>query len=193
MSQANPSEYNNIFERLVLKHPEDSIERIAGMLAYSEYKLDKQAWFVRMEDILDSNTMPQKRELKGELDAFLAHYDERTLNKYVADPENLLYTFAASYAEAEIKERLSEITQNATLKELSNSEDRLSKQINQSYWKPVQQSIVASIIFSFILFMFALTIRFASPDSNFGQLLQYIISPAQYSLKVEKIEKKQIN
>ncbi|WP_256995300.1 hypothetical protein [Gloeomargarita lithophora] len=37
--------YNPIFEKLVLQEQEDSFERVVGMLAYANYKLEKYEWY----------------------------------------------------------------------------------------------------------------------------------------------------
>ena len=39
-SHNESSGYNQIFEKLVVNYDEDSVERLIGMLAYAEYKLD---------------------------------------------------------------------------------------------------------------------------------------------------------
>jgi hypothetical protein len=63
MSNDEPPNYNQIFEKLVINCDPNSLERLIGMLAYAEYKLDKHEW-------MRTNPNPYN----AELDAFLSHY-----------------------------------------------------------------------------------------------------------------------
>lgn len=150
------------------------------MLAYAEYKLDKYEWMQS-----NPNASPQETEL------FLTHYTDRILNKYRIDAENVLYSYAATYAENQLNEHLSELKDKGLSQELKNAEVSLSRSINAtkvSFIQSIWQNIVASAIFGFFLFIGALFIRFAAPNSSAGQLLQYLFAPENYELRV--IEKK---
>jgi hypothetical protein len=69
------------------------------------------------------------------------------------------------------------------LKEIRSIKDKISL----SFWLPVWQSIVASFIFTLILFFAALMIRFAAPNSSIGKLVQYLTAPDEYRLEIIKI------
>ena len=170
------SQYNQIFEKLVVSYQENSQERLIGMLACAEYKLDKNEW-------MRSNPSASPSEIA----AFLSHYNERVLNKYRTDAENVLYSYAGQYADEVLRDQLEKLKDEGISKDLKNIESRLTTEIKAteiSYMKPVWQSIIASAIFAFILFIVALIIRFSAPNSGVGQLLQYFLAPENYELRV---------
>ncbi len=170
------SGYNQIFDELVVSYEENSPERLIGMLAYAEYKLDRYDW-------MRSNPNASSDQIA----AFLRHYNKRVLKKYRTDAENVLYGYAGQYAEEVLKEQLHKLKDEGISKDLKGIENRLITEIKAtevSYMKPVWQSIIASAIFTFILFLVALIIRFAAPSSGIGQLLQYFLAPANYELRV---------
>jgi hypothetical protein len=170
------SSYNQIFEKLVVSYEEDSVERLIGMLAYAEYKLDKHDW-------MRSNPGASPEQVE----AFLSHYNARVLKKYRTDAENFLYSYAGQYSEAVLKDQLDKLKDEGISKDLKGIEARISSEIKStevSYMKPVWQGIISSAIFAFILFIVALIIRFAAPNSGIGQLLQYFLAPDNYELRV---------
>lgn len=176
MSHDEPPSYNPIFEKLVVSYEENSQERLIGMLAYAEYKLDKHEW-------MRSNPSASPEEVA----AFLSHYNERVLLKYRNDAENVLYSYAGKYAEDLLNEELEKLKDEGLSQELKNAEDRLSTEIKAtkvSFMEPIWQGIIASAIFTFLLFIIALMIRFAAPTSSVGQLLQYLLAPEDYELRV---------
>jgi len=96
-------------------------------------------------------------------------------------------SYASDYAERVLHEELEKLKDGALSKQLQNSEERLSRAISDpkvGFGKPVWQGFIASAIFTFALFILALTLRFAAPDSSVGQLLQYLLAPDEYELKV---------
>jgi hypothetical protein len=175
-SHNESSSYNQIFEKLVARYEEDSVERLIGMLAYAEYKLDKHDW-------MRSNPGASPEQVA----AFLSHYNERVLKKYRTDAENFLYSYAGQYSEEVLKDQLGKLKDEGISKDLKGIEARLVSEIKAteiSYMKPVWQGIISSAIFAFILFIVALVIRFAAPNSGIGQLLQYFLAPDNYELRV---------
>jgi hypothetical protein len=174
--------YNQIFEKLVTQYDSTSSERLIGMLAYAEYKLDKTNW-----------TLVNQNPSQDKIDSFLSHAgSDRTLGNYRNIAENTLITFADEYSQKRLEEELEKLNREGVLKALSETEEKITiavKATKVSYMKPVWQGIISSIIFTFGLFVLALIVRFASPNSSFGQLLQYFFAPENYELKV--IPKKQ--
>jgi hypothetical protein len=176
MAQDEPPSYNQIFEKLVASHEENSLERLIGMLAYAEYKVDKHEW-------MHSNPSASPTDLA----AFLSHYSERILDRYRENAENVLYSYAGVYAEKILREQLEKLKDEGISKDLKSTEDRLTQKIKdtkQSYMAPVWQDVIASAIFTLILFIVALIIRFSAPNSGIGQLLQYLLAPENYELRV---------
>ena len=181
MPQDEPPNYNQIFEKLVVSQEENSQERLIGMLAYAEYKLDKHEW-------MSSHPNPSPNDLN----TFLSHYNERKLNKYRIDAANILYGYAGLYAEEVLKDQLEKLKDEAISKDLKSIEDRLTTEIKAThirYMIPVWQGVVASAIFTFILFIFALIIRFSAPNSGIGQIIQYFVAPENYELRVIEKDK----
>jgi hypothetical protein len=70
MPNDESSSYNQIFEKLVVSCDEDSVERLIGMLAYAEYKLDKHDW-------MRSNPGASPEQVE----AFLSHYNAASFEK----------------------------------------------------------------------------------------------------------------
>jgi hypothetical protein len=181
-SHNESSGYNQIFEKLVVNYDEDSVERLIGMLAYAEYKLDKHDW-------MRSNPDASFEQVA----AFLSHYNERVLKKYRIDAENFLYSYAGQYSEEVLNHQLNKLKDEGISQDLKGIEVRLNSAIKAtevSYMKPVWQGIMSSAIFTFILFIVALLIRFAAPNSGIGQLLQYFLAPDNYELRVIEKSKK---
>ncbi len=169
--------YNKIFEDLVYSTPQDSVERLYGMLAYAEYKIDKHEWM---------STHPNHS--KEELKAFLSHYTKRTLDKYRSDAAQAFAGFGEDYAQKLITEEIIEIQKKeGTLEALKSLEARLNQEIKTTkvhYSIPVLQGVIASAIFTFLLFIIALLYTLAKPDTNAGRLLQYLIAPDGYEIKL---------
>ncbi len=176
MSHDEDCSYNPIFEKLVVSHEENSEKRLIGMLAYAEYKLDKHEW-------MSSNPSASASDLA----AFLSHYNERVLSKYCIDAANILYGYAGLYAEEVLKDQLAKLKDEAISKDLKSIEDRLTtetKATHISYMIPVWQGVIASAIFTFILFIVALIIRVSAPNSGIGQIIQYFVAPENYEVQV---------
>ncbi|MFN5514964.1 MAG: hypothetical protein ACK5CA_09505 [Cyanobacteriota bacterium] len=178
MNEAKPPPYNQIFEKLVLSTEPISENRLYGMLAYAKYKLEKNRWY--------KNVNSPTKEM---VDAFLTSYDRERLEELVREAENTLLEFADSYANQLLEEKLELYKQDILSQELGTLQKDLTAEINKtklSFWLPVWQGLVASAIFTFSLFILALIIRFAAPDTSIGRLLQYLLAPDQYELQIQK-------
>jgi hypothetical protein len=162
-AQNSGANYDPVFEQLIVNATPDSIETLLGMIAYAEWKLDYP------------NSAPS--QLSG-----------RILSKYRKEAETILLDFAGRYADNVIKEKVQQqLNSEEFPKQLKLVESNLGEQIKANtinFWLPVWQSIVASIFFTFALFILALLIRLAAPDSNAGRLLQYLFAPDSYEIKV---------
>ena len=95
MPQDEPPNYNQIFEKLVVSHEENSPERLIGMLAYAEYKLDKHEWM-----------RSHPNASLSEKAAFLSRNSERVLGKYYTEAEYILYSYGEEYAEGVVEARI---------------------------------------------------------------------------------------
>lgn len=180
MTDEKQSDYNPIFTKLVLQTDEKSVERLFGMLAYAKYKLEKNRWINRV-----ANPSSEK------LEAFLAHYDDDKLQELEDQAQDTLLGYAEEYAQARMSNELSNYKNIVLSEELQKVNGELTRKINQTkvnFWLPIWQSIIASVMFTAALFVLALVIRFAAPDSNLGRLLQYLFAPDQYELQI--IQKK---
>jgi hypothetical protein len=181
MPQDEPPNYNQIFENLVVSQEENSPERLIGMLAYAEYKLDKHEWM---------SSHPNAS--LSEKAAFLSHYSERVLGKYYTEAEYILYRYGEGYADGVVEARIEKLKDEGISKDLKSIEARLTTEIKAtqiSYMKAVLQGLVASAIFTFLLFILALMIRFAAPNSGIGQIIQYLVAPENYVLRVTEKNK----
>ena len=146
------------------------------MLAYAEYKVDKHEWI-----------RSHPNASLSEKAAFLSHYSERVLGKYYTEAEVILYVYADGYANGVVETRIEKLRDEGISKDLKSIEDRLTTEIKAThirYMKPVWQGVVASAIFTFLLFIFALIIRVSAPNSGIGQIIQYLVAPENYELRV---------
>lgn len=201
MAQDAAPQYNQIFERLVVQEPEDSVERLVGKLAYAEYKLEKYEWSLESgEDIPDTD-----------LQAFLRLYNPRVLQKHRRAAENLLLAYAGEYSDSVLEDELEEGIAGKLSLEVQESAAELTKELKQStallntdltnsvktsqsalssqvvalkstWWTPVRQSLTASVIFTVILFVLAVGTRLLAPESNIGRIIQYIASQDDHEL-----------
>lgn len=89
-----------------------------------------------------------------------------------------------------MSDQLEELKDKELAKAIQEVESTLKREVQATRvgcLKPIIQSLIASGVFASCLFALALIIRFAAPDSSAGQLLQYLFSPDDYELRIEKI------
>ncbi len=178
MPDENQTNYNPIFTKLVLETDQKSVERLFGMLAYAKYKLEKNRLIARFP-----NLSPEQ------LHIFLGHYDDDKLNELVEQAQDTLLGYAEEYAQSRMRSELDNYKNIVLSEELQKVNGELTNKISQtkvSFWLPIWQSLIASIIFTIVLFILALLVRFAAPDSNLGRLIQYLSAPDQYELIIKK-------
>jgi len=178
MPDDNQVDYNPIFTKLVLQTDQKSVERLFGMLAYAKYKLEKNRLITRFP-----NLSPEQ------LNVFLGHYDDDKLNELVEQAQDTLLGYAEEYAQSRMRSELDDYKNIVLSEELQKVKGELTSKINQTrvgFWFPIWQSIIASVIFTAFLFVLALAIRFAAPDSSLGRLLQYLSASDQYELMIKK-------
>jgi len=179
--------YNKTLENLVLSTEVNSPERLIGMLAYSKYKIRKHEWVSKNK---------AEKDYQNELNGFLKHYDnQEVLNDLKTEANDILLRFVGSYNEAVVKEKLKEEKEKALLlelkklhKDLDSTKNSLLESINQSYMKPVWQSVIGSVIFAAIIFLIGILIRFSYPQSNISKLIQYVLAPEKYNITIKEVK-----
>jgi len=157
------SDYNKIFEQLVVGTEKDSEAWLMGTIAYADYKMDKHSWMEK-----DPNSTTE------DLAKFLRHYDQRTLDKYKNQAKQVLLIYNEAYTEKRVKEILKE---EAILKEL------------RGWWKGFWQSVAASVAYTVIIFVLTGLFAASNPKSSIAQIFRYIFSSDKLELRV--IEKSQ--
>lgn len=174
-----PRDYNRIFEKLVLEMDEENPEYLIGMLAYADYKHDKYRWM--------ANHPAHSEEEKS---GFLGHCkSEHTLKNYRDRAERILLAYAGEYARSQMDEELEERKNDALFEEVKAVEDRVEKAISQSKtgrFESILLGIGSSAIFSAFLFVSAVLVSVASPDSGFGVIAKYLVSRGEYELRLIK-------
>ena len=135
----NPTEYNAIFEKLVL-----SSDDLIGLLAYSIYKREKVA-FVRQYREAHSNAAPPAEELE----------------KF----HNTCALHLASYRnEAEVQfQKLSQNLLEENLSRFGQVVQEENKKRRNNFWRGVWQSVVGSVLYTLVIgliFIFILGIRY---------------------------------
>lgn len=179
-SKHEDSKYNKIFEKLVIE-AEDRQAQLIGMLAYAEYKIKKHKWVQR-----NPNYTPE------EINAFLGIFDEEELEKLKYDAARSLEDFNIEYTNQVIDEMIEQYKKDVLSSFFTETENKISQLIEQStkWWKSILYGVLASVIFSILLILTAVTIRSAAPESNFGKLVQFVVSPEQYQIELIKLESK---
>ncbi|MEB3193477.1 MAG: hypothetical protein VKL42_24315 [Snowella sp.] len=170
------------FEQFVLSTPQDSQERLIGMIAYVEWRIEHPG--------SSPNQIP-----------------DIILQRYRKSAKTLLLDYSGEYAEFVLNQELDKLVNDSSLPEgvrlvetrilgnlqlvearilgnLQAIEPNLTTKLTVPFWLPVKQSIVASVLFSVGLFGIALLIRFTAPDSNPGQLIKFFFASEQYKLCV---------
>lgn len=166
VSQANTN-YNEIFEKLVINTASDEKERLIGMLAYADYKEEKYQWkehYRQSKNVLD---VPAQ-----DVQHFLLAYHDNKLHKLRNDAEEILYVFAEHYAEERAEEAYNEALENNLLQEVKNQKD--------GWFKTVFKGALGSLLFSVFVFLLSILISFASPDSNYSRLFQFIVGDEEF-------------
>jgi len=149
MNPTNQPKYNQIFDKLVSIYPDQSSERLIGMIAYAEYKRDKAEWM-----------QSKPTASKIEMEAFLRSYNDRKLNEYRERASSLLLQYAAAYSKNKLEETLEAEKSKQLIQEIRGAKN--------SYWSGIGQGVVASFIFSFLLFVIGVLFTIQSPNSGIG-------------------------
>jgi hypothetical protein len=168
MTNPNQPKHNQIFEKLVLVHPDKSPERLVGMIAYAEYERDKVEWI---------RAKPTFTEV--EIDAFLRLYNDRKIQEYRNKAESLLFEYAAFYAEKELKKVLEQEKSKQLIQEI--------QKVKTGYWNAVGQGILASVIFAVGVGFTSLLISAARPSGGFAKVIEYLTSPDVSSTTDSKV------
>lgn len=167
----NTGSYNPIFEKLVVEYKETEDENyLVGMLAYADYKEEKYEW-------IKSHPNYSEEQLQGYLD----HYYDNTLNKLRDRARNFLYNYANFYA------------QNVLDKELDSYKEEVVKKSKTNFWKGVWEGVVASALFTAFLSVTAIAVGGLAPNTNFGKLIKYLVSTEQYEIRLIEKDSKNSN
>lgn len=157
------------FDQFVLSTPKDSQERLIGMIAYVEWRIEHPG----------SSPNP---------------ISDVILQRYRESAKRLLLDYSGEYAEIILDQELDRLVNDSSVPEgvrlvevrilgnLQKMDSNLTTKLTVPFWLPVKQSIVASVLFSVGLFVIALLIRFLAPDSNPGQLIKFFFASDQYKL-----------
>jgi hypothetical protein len=165
VSQANTSshpDYNHIFEKLVVETQPDSKERLIGMLAYADYKEEKYLWKEQYRKSQNVDSIPA-----DDVSKFLLVYHDSKLDKLRGDAEEVLYVFAEHYAEERAEEAYKEALENELLTQVKSQKD--------GWWVSGVKGAFGSLLFATIAIIVSILFSVASPDSNYGKLVQFVI------------------
>lgn len=152
--------YNNIFETLVLSQGEDdSLDSLAGMLAYAEYKRHKMEFFRGIQK--DHERQPTKEEIDG----FVRTYQNKGLLDTLKEKYgNTLINFALDFTEERVKEQISEAKQNALMDEIKR---------NGSSWRAIGYSVCGSFLYTILAALILIAFALVSPDSGLGNWVKH--------------------
>lgn len=185
----NHENYNPLFEKLVIGTPQNSKERLIGMLAYSDYKEEKYLWKEQYRKANSVDMVPSEA-----VKAFLLAYHDGKLDKLRNDAEEMLYVFAEHYAESVSKEASRQALNDALLKEIRTHNNRnytgirkrnasVVTQLEKSYdgwWKAGLKGALGSTIFAFGALIISILFSIANPDTNYGRLVKFVIGQQEF-------------
>jgi hypothetical protein len=139
--------YNKVYEYLV-EAPDDVI----GLLAYAIYKQEKRNWIVQEKQ---SNSEHSDIRLAGYVAGQLL---EGSRSRYRSEAENLL----AVYSLKTIEREKPSIVQAAVTEEMRS----IARHVRESgvWYKQLGTGIVAAAVYTLILILFALCLRYAGID-----------------------------
>jgi hypothetical protein len=145
-------DYNAMFENLVLRHEEDSIDRLIGMLAYADYKLHKRNFCRAIETREDRPPTPE------EIRTFVtscqsSHFIQTLTDKH----RDVLFTFAYQYSEDRVQEAVQAARENSVVDAIKSA---------TGFWSSVWTNIVASFIFALLAAVVLIVIALTRPDSG---------------------------
>lgn len=160
--EENKGQYNQIFTKLVLDNQGDETKQLYGMLAYAKYKIEKNRWIKHFP------STPTEEEKQS----FFRTYDDERLEELMNHAKLTIIDFAEGYSQVQLNEQLDNYKNELLVNELDSLVDRVKTKFSTAVW----QGIVASVGFSFFLFISAIVIQLAVPKSGFGKIVQYIFS-----------------
>ena len=107
------SNYNPIFEKLVISTQPDTKERLIGMLAYADYKEDKYQWKEQYRKTHNVQVVPPEA-----VEHFLLAYHEDKFRRLLSDAEQTLYVFGERYAESIVADAYNEAVEASIVTEV---------------------------------------------------------------------------
>ena len=152
--------YNKLYEQLVC-HAEDDFDKMAGMLAYGEYKWKKNRFFARY--CKEHGKNPDQEAI----DNFMLEYkDEEVRNDLLESARNDLYSFAEEYIEARKDEMIKDLKETEVIRTVKKS---------TAWWKGFLFSILAAFTYSIILAGVTFTITVLNPTSPLAKFIKSIL------------------
>lgn len=164
--------YNHIFEKLVVETEPNSKERLIGMLAYADYKEEKYQWKEQYRKNQNVESVPA-----DDVSKFLLAYHDGKLEKLRGDAEEVLYVFAEHYAEERAKEAYNKAFEDELLNQVKSQKD--------GWWIAMTKGALGSLLFATVAVIVSILFSVASPDSNYGKLVQFVIGNKDF-LVLEK-------
>lgn len=158
--------YNPIFEKLVLNTDQDSSDRLIGMLAYAEYKLQKQEYYRSYHS--EHGSCPDD----GLVNEFVRRFNDRILEKQKKDATETLISFAEALTAKNLEENISELIDNSIISEIKDHNSKTLSEVKSQNAKMTAFyiNISSSLAFSFLVFIVAAAIQVRYPDSLIGKI-----------------------
>jgi hypothetical protein len=141
MTEAERKPYNTVYEKLVQRDDD-----LIGLIAYALYKQHKRDWLIAYRQRED------REPSVAELSAYLTSQElDRTVLMYRERAEAVLNQFA----EQIIDRATPDIQRSAISSEISRS---------LTWWRQLPAGIFAAIVYSVLLILIALVLRYAGID-----------------------------
>ncbi len=158
--ETQPHQYNELYEQLVFQ-ADDEFDEMVGMLAYGEYKREKNLFFARFVRKYG------QRPSETDVDNFMLKYlEEDTRTDLLTDARNKLYLFADSYHESMRGEMVAKAKESEVVRVVRD---------NTHWGKGIGLSIVAAFAYSLIVGGVTFSITVLNPESTFSKFIKSLL------------------
>lgn len=164
--------YNPIFEKLVIDTEEDSSDRLIGILAYGEYKLNKYEYFNDFHAKFD-------RALKDEEEEqFLLCFNDRRLDEMRSSAETRLYAFADTYLDEQLSSIQKDAVDNSIVRTVENIGEKALKGVKKysGFWPSIVLSALGALLYTVVTALIILLFTVVNPDSTVAKLTRAFLT-----------------
>ena len=177
MSNNKPQDEKEIlFQEFIVNtsNTPNNPEKLICYIAYAQYLHDIYDYQLNCEDANNED-----------VEKYRQYYIKKNKEELKKSADQLLIDYTNTIIVKDTREKLEQVQQN-----LSSEIQKIQEKRPTQYFHGVSQGIIASVIFSLLVFLLAVGIRISAPNSAIGLIVQYLTAPDLYELEI--IEKKPV-